>query len=506
MTPSVQQTFRLAPAVGLFLARIVRAPLWLLVSALLARVLGPQGLGTWAMVLAAAMLGNQVLLLWTQSITQRFGRAEWLASGTLVNTWAVRLPAIAVSFAVAALLLMFAPLDWHMRYYGLSDEQRWLVIPALLALWLMGEVQSLQQVRERYVSLAWSPVSADLAVLATISLLAAMRFSISDDVLMIDRDTALLAIGCTSVFAWSVFLMRELRNQTIAWRLPVGNAWRRATLFALPLVPGYVMGYLAEWCDYFLIGYFYDAYSVGIFHSAYQYMLILVGVPTAIAAVLLPQVVSTIDSGEEGFLHTLLTRIAPQLTILWTVGSLLVIALLPALFELLVGNAYSESRAVLQVLLIAVPGAIVPHIYSLAYFAQGRLVAANLGLFGIKLVVNATISCILLPVVGVEGAAVGSAVSYLVLQWLFIVGQHCYQRLALGYAAATLAMAQLSAVLLVFVGDTILRVAVAVLVIALLVGWARRAGIFSEAELSAMIPRKVAKLLPFVTRVLCRNV
>lgn len=503
-TPA-HSTFRLSPAAGMFLARAVRAPLWLLVSALLARVLEPQGLGTWAMVLAAAMLGNQVLLLWTQSITQRFGRAEWLACGRLDETWATRWPALVAGMLVAGMLVALAPLDWHMRFYALADDHRWLVVPALLTLWLMSEAQGLQQVRERFRSLAWSPVAADLLMLATIALLALLCAGNAGTVPAVDTTAALLAIALAGVITWTAFLARELRDLPIGWQRPDRERTRSALLFSLPLVPGYSIGYVAEWCDYFLIGHFYGAPAVGLFHPAYQYMLILIGIPTAITAVLLPQVVTAMDNGGEACLRTLVTRTAPQLIVLWALGSLVVVAVLPELFAMLTGDAYRESRTVLQVLLVAVPGAIASHVYTLAHFAQGRLVASNLSLFGIKLAVNAGVSFALLPALGVVGSATGSAASYLILQWLFLADQHRHLQLPLGHGAAALALAHLAAIGLALLYDTTWRVAATLPAVVLIGLWARQAGLFSAAEVSAMMPRQLAPLLPFATRVLCRD-
>lgn len=501
MSGSAQRTFSLSAALGMFVARAVRAPLWLLVSAMLARVLAPEGLGTWAMVLAAAMLGNQVLLLWTQSITQRFGRAEWLSGGHLDNTWATRWPLLFLGLVVLFSLVFLAPFDWHARYYDLTDNHRWLVIPALVTLWLMGEAQGLQQVRERYVVLAWSPVAADFVLLLAIGALVVLQIQVSGPEA---TGIAIAVITTVGMITWGGVLIRELSTLRLAWHLPSQMGLRRATLFALPLVPGFLIGYFSEWCDYFLIGYFYDTHAVGLFHPAYQYMLILVGIPSVITSVLLPQVVTVMDNGGEEGLKGLVTRLAPQLTSLWAIISIAVVAILPGIFHLLAGAAYDESQQLLAVLLIAVPGAICSHVYGLAHFAQGRLITANLGLFGVKLVVNAVISFILLPIFGVVGAAIGSAVSYLILQWLFLADQHRHLNLRPGHASAALLIAHVAAISMAFIPTFVSRMSAAFVITLLILAWVRRSNLFTPAEVSAIMPPRSAHLLPLVTRALCR--
>jgi O-antigen/teichoic acid export membrane protein len=482
-------------------ARIVRAPLWLLASALLARLLGPDGLGTWAMVLAAAMLANQVLLLWSQSITQRFGRSEWLESRSLSATWSLRWPLLAAGGFVAALLLL-APLDWHARFYGLSASERWLVVPMLLALWWMGEAQGLQQVRARFASMAWSPVLADAALLAAIAGLLVVG---ADERLRPGTAGTLVALVLTGVVVWGAFLARELRGLPLRWHLPAPDAWRQALIFAAPLVPGYVIGYLAEWCDYLLIGHFYGTREVGLFHAAYQYMLLLVGVPTAVAAVMLPQVVTAMDrSGEHG-LRGLVERTAPQLIALWALATFALLAVLPWLFATLTGERFAEAQVVLQVLLIAVPGAIASHVYGIAHFAQGRLGVANVCFFGVKLTVNVLVSLALLPSLGVVGSAIGSAVSYILLQWLFLLDQHHRLSLSPRLSVRALALAQAGGALLALFSVGPLRLVVAIAVLIIILTWVRRSRLFTRAEVSSLFSPSLARLARAAARLLCSS-
>ncbi len=482
-------------------AKTIRAPLWLLISALLARVLGPSGLGTWSMILAAATFLNQLLLHWTQSITQRFGRGEWLATKRLDRTWATRWPSLAIGLGIIVFLLLAKPFDWPTRFYGLDDERHWFVFPALLTVWLMAEAQSLQQVRERFGALAWSPVIADLALLAVLGLLLLARDMQGGS---LELNLSLACIVAAGLGAWVLWLARELYQTGLTWRLPSRDTWRRAALFAAPLIPGFLIAYLSEWCDYFLIRHFYSEHEVGLFHPAYQYMLILVGLPTAVAVVLLPKVTATADTDDGTGVRTLVAHRAPQLATLWLLFSLAIVAALPALFSLLLGPRYDISVNLLRVLLVAVPGAIVSHIYGIACFVQGRLGVSTLGLFGVKSIVNISISFALLPQLGVIGSALGSAASFLVLQWLFLLDQHIHLRIRLGAGAIALLLAHTFGVMQAFVADTMLRLLLAFVTGLLVLLWARQTSLFARAELSAMIPRRLSWARGTLLKILCR--
>lgn len=484
----------------LIFVRAVRVPLWLLVSALLTHVFEPSDLGAWSMILAAATFLNQLLLHWTQSVTQRFGRGEWSASGRLDTTWALRWPSLALGLGIMLCALALLPFDWAQRFYALDDAHRWYVLSLAVSLWVMSEVQSTQQVSQRFSALAWAPIAADLGLLLCIGLLLFAAPPGGKP----GFDTAISAIIATSLALWGCWLIRELSRTRIAWRVPDFERWRRAARFAIPLVPGFLVAYLSEWCDYFLIQRFYGAHALGLFHPAFQYMLILIGLPTAVVSVLLPRVTTAFDRNGNREIEQLISRTAPQLFLLWGLFSLLAAALLPGVLFLLLGARYEESSGLLQVLLIAVPGAMAQHLCYLACFVQGRLWTATVGLFGLKLLVNVGVSLVLLPLLGVVGSALGAALSYLLLQWAFLLDQRRHLQVPLGRVFVALLSIQVAGIALALAPGVWLRLASCVVLSAGLIAWARRRRIFSAETVAAVIPARMAALTAPALRLLCR--
>jgi hypothetical protein len=199
----------------------------------------------------------------------------------------------------------------------------------------------------------------------------------------------------------------------------------------------------------------------------------------------------------------LIERRAPQLTTLWILFSLPIVAILPAVFAWLLGPRYATSTELLRVLLVAAPGAIVSHIYGIAYFLQGRLGIATVVLFGVKGLVDFAVSFVLLPQLGVLGSALGSASSYVVLQWLFVIEQHRFMRLRAGNGAAALLVAQLSGIVLAWVEAAGLRLLLLAGLVLLALAWVRWVALFSEEEVSELIPDRLAWARPMLCRVLC---
>lgn len=484
----------------LIFVRAVRVPLWLLVSAMLTHVFEPSGLGAWSMILSAATFLNQLFLHWTQSITQRFGRGEWSATKRLDGVWALRWPSLVLGLGMILCALTFLPLDWAQRFYGLDYEHRWYVLPVAITLWVMSDVQSTQQVSHRFSALAWAPIAADLGLLLCIGLLAYTAPYGGKP----GFDKAIGAIIATSLTIWCCWLIRELSRTRIAWHLPDFNRWLRAARFAIPLVPGFLVAYLSEWCDYFLIQRFYGAHALGLFHPAFQYMLILIGLPTAVVSVLLPRLSTEFDRNGNLEIRKLINRTAPQLFLLWGLFSLVAAAALPGLLLLLLGTQYEESSGLLQVLLIAVPGAMSQHLCYLACFVQGRLWTATVSLFGLKLLVNVGVSLILLPLLGVVGSALGAVLSYLLLQWAFLLDQRRHLEVPIGSVFVALLLIQSGGIALALTQGVWLRLGLCVVLSVGLIAWARRNRIFSPETVAAVIPSRLTALTGPALRLLCR--
>lgn len=265
------------------------------------------------------------------------------------------------------------------------------------------------------------------------------------------------------------------------------------------------MAYFSEWCDYFLIQRFYGTHAVGLFHPAFQYMLILIGLPAAVVSVLLPRLTADFDRNGNFEIKKLIGRTAPQLFLLWGLFSLLAAAALPGILLLLLGNQYAQSSSLLQVLLIAVPGAMSQHLCYMACFVQGRLWRATVGLFGLKLLVNVGISLVLLPRLGVVGSALGAALSYLLLQWVFLLDQRRHLNMPAGPVMMALLLIQSGGIALALPPGLWLRLALCAMWSAGLIAWARRHRIFPPESVAAVIPSRLSALAKPALRLLCRS-
>ncbi|WP_447722256.1 lipopolysaccharide biosynthesis protein [Aquipseudomonas campi] len=458
MTLSTQRA-----ALALLLGKLLRAPLWLLISALLARLLGPEGIGAWSMVLAAAMLLNQLFIHWTQVITQRYGRSEWSRSSSLDQIYSHRLPLLLLGGGCATALLVLDPLQWLNRFFGVDGDGKIAVLAALASVWLLAETQTLQQTQERYLRMAWTPVGVDGIYIAVLGSLLYVVHSSGENSSFSSVSLPLLFLMLACL--WGVCWGRELMALRLHVRLRLirREDLRLMTLFALPLVPAAVVAYLAEWIDYFLLRHFIGEQAVGLFHPAFQYVLVMLGLPTALVAVILPKLVDSVDRADAQLTEHLINVRLLQYIYAWGALTLPMAACLPPVLAWLLGSQFDQSSTLIKIMLLALPGAVVQHICMTLCLVQGRLAFSTIFLFSVKLLVNALLSAVLITWMGIEGAAIGMVVGYIVLQWMLLLDQLRYFHIRLFSALpGSLLACQLAALMLVAVDSTTLCLALSV--------------------------------------------
>jgi len=402
--------------ITLILARGMGAPLGLLSGALLARLIGPAGVGQWAMVVAAATLLHSVFLNWSQAVLVRFGCEERQTTGRLDQTYAMRAPMLLAGAAVSALLLWLQPLQWLRRVFGLTATAIGLVAGYLAGMWLMAELQSLMQIDSRYREIAFLPTLADLL---TVFFLGAslMMFQVSGTVAMTGMILIVLVVGGVgAIVEWRRLNLKAV--PIVAGTVAVGAA------FAWPLIPNFFVGYVSDWSDHLVLRQFFATQEVGLFQVPYQLMLLLAGLSSPVATVLLPPLIA-MNVADATADRKYVQQVVPTLLVLWLPFISLVVALAPFALLILYGDRFIASVPVMAVLCIALPGTALTTFYGLLFTVQGRLTRPTI-YHTVMSALNLGLSLILVPIVGVMGAALATAASYLASQWLYTRDQHVH--------------------------------------------------------------------------------
>ena len=456
----------------LAVARGAKVPLALAISALVARIAGPEGVGQWAMLLAAGGLLYALFISWTQAVAVRFGCEEWASLSRLDSTLARRLPLLVAGITLAAFALWIQPANWLMQGFGIPPGLAWLVFLQLVGLWLMSEVQSLMQITAGFARLAFVPLLAEaFCVMFLVGIFGFGVSGISVPVMlawlfMIATLTALLAL-----------IVEQRRLGLRLGRFSRALSWE-SILFAWPLIPTFVVGFASDWCDQVILRAFFSNEEVGHFQVAYQLMLFLVSMPAPVATIILPKLIG-VHTSDSAVAARYLENVVPTLMILWLLAAIPMVVLAPYVVEAVYGKQFAVSGQLLAILSVAVPGCVVSYLYGVLFSLQGRF--GWMTFYATLMAgINIVISLALVPAMGAIGAAVGTAVSYLVIQGLYFMDQQKHFAMRKGASRIFL----FSTVFSILIGMTVylplISLMLGVIAMALLVCLVRKQGVWNS--------------------------
>ena len=146
-------------------ATVLRILLAVFSTALLARTVGPEGMGLWAMVLAATTFLYSLILSWIQAPNIRFGREEWTLHHRLAETWSARWPMIVFGTGLTTIFLIAEPFYFLGNFFNLKATWWPLILVLFLGRWFLAESQSLYRITDKIGKFAIIPITIDFVII-----------------------------------------------------------------------------------------------------------------------------------------------------------------------------------------------------------------------------------------------------------------------------------------------------------------------------------------------------
>jgi len=394
---------------------IVSIPLVIVSSIVVARALGPEGKGSFELVLATAALMSVAL-----GFSLPAGVTYAVARGR-VNLFALakQLTSLALLEGAVVAIVLLALRNTTAAPALLPPEMGSWVIVAIVVLFIFTETSSYWRAmligREEIIRANQrdfiSRMLQLVIILASIGLLT----------LWGEKVTAGLLIGLSVVTA---ILKNPLFLETLRepFRKASGDSGLREVLvFALPCYLASLAQFLNYRLDVFFVSFFAGVAAVGLYTLAVTLAQVIWLISNAAATILLPRVAAAHETTTETASQTArVTRLA-----LWaSAASALMLALCANyLLTWIYGEAFRGSLAPLLWLL---PGIV---IFSTAnvlasYLAGIGKPRLNLFVSLAGLLVTVSLNLILIPRLNIVGAAISSTVSYttsaILIIWFFI--------------------------------------------------------------------------------------
>jgi O-antigen/teichoic acid export membrane protein len=227
--------------------------------------------------------------------------------------------------------------------------------------------------------------------------------------------TGNLTVSSAVVVWFAVLLGEALTLGAIAWRVQapgvsigVRALLRRVWRYGLVVWLANVLGFAALRMDIYLLAYFEGAAAVGVYAVAVAFAELLRLIPNSIGGVMMPKVAA---EGEDALALTL--RMSRVTGVVVGVAAICMVAVAAPIIPPLFGAEF--AGAALPLLLIA-PGIVAS---SAAGMSASYLVGRGRPKFatieaGVNVVVNLIANLLLIPRLGIAGAALASTLSYTV--------------------------------------------------------------------------------------------
>lgn len=385
---------------------VILVPIGFLFNFLLARLLGPAGKGGYDLFAASGgLLIALAGLSLPSGITYVTARAT--ASLRTMFRWIIIVAVAQASLSVLLLIIVeqsgfgstFLPQDVEVPLIAISAVALYVFLNTLTAYWraiLIGQEEIIAVSRlgllERVAHLVLL-----LVVLAALQIIG-HPFAVQ------------IAIGLLLISSLlsNLLFLGKLRLPLMQ-SVDGPSGFRQVVAYSVPSYVANLMQFLNYRLDIFLVSYFATQAAVGLYALAVS-LAQLVWLPSsAIATVLLPRVAGQQElAAHNAYLAAQATRISFWISLATGVTlSLLSVIALPIVY----GEAFRDSVAPLLWLM---PGIILlgPASVLTSYIAAIGKPHVNLGVSLTGLVVTLSLDVLLIPILGIVGAAVASTLSY----------------------------------------------------------------------------------------------
>jgi len=378
-----------------FLTYVANAALTFGVAVLVARALGPEGRGVYALFLLSASITQAVLSLGLGvAAIYYLGKRTYTLSRIVANSQQVMLASVFVS----GLLVLLA---WPVLGGPLADRDvpYWAFAFAVPLFLNYNVLTAVLQGSSRFLAMNAVIIVQPLVLLALLAAGAALG----------DIDTtAAVLFWCGATLAATVLALGLLGAPALRELLRVDWAsMREQVSFGMQGQVGNLIQLLNYRLDQFFVLLFVSTAGVGIYAVAVTMSQSVWFVANAVAAVLLPRLTAA-EAGDAARTTPLVCRNTLLVSALGAVG---LGAVSPWLVEALFGADFGDALAPLLWLLPGTVALAGSKILASYIFSQGRPLV-NSAITAVALVVTLVADVVLIPAFDVTGAAAASSLAY----------------------------------------------------------------------------------------------
>ncbi len=391
-------------------SQAIALPLSLIYISLIARLFGPEKWGIVTLFMGIVQLLFASGISWTSGSIIRFGKEEFIKQGHLRKTVSARV-FIFVICSVILFSVSFALRKTITGYIGLPERDFGLIF-AMVVVYAAAD------------HLTWTLKAAGgmkrFAMSSAIRQFALIVFILTLFILPIAR--SVYTIINFEIFSYLAVIIFSLFSLKFSYYFPLELDFARVKdilVYSWPSAFIFLLGYASSWMHIYFINYFLAPYYVGMYQVAYRLMEYISTPLMAVTFLGFPLLMSVKAQGRQDLILLYIKRITPQVALFWGIVISAIMVVSNFIIGLLFGNVFAEAAMPFLILLLGLGFQVLSTMYT-SIFAIFDWLVYNLVIMLIMCIINFFGDFMLIPVLGIKGAAVATSVSYAVAAVLYL--------------------------------------------------------------------------------------
>ena len=384
-------------------AQLVTSLKGLILLPILTKTLGAEMYGTWALILATVSLLMPLALLQLGFAMTRFLAAEKDKAKISKGFSSIFAAASLTAFALSLLIFILAEL-LAIAVFGGAGAACFVKLAAFLILLMTLD----QVIIEYFVAFRQMGRYAVFSILQTIGEIVLIGYLVLSGYGLLGAIISLLVVKVAVFVAGFLVVGREVRVSK-----PSISILRNYLVFSLPMIPTTLCIWIVNLSDRYVIGYFMNIEAVGVYSAAYGLGSLVALFFAPISAVLLPTITNLYENKKIQELKTHL-KYSLKFFLMFAIPSLFGLSILSkSLLKTLTTSEFVSGYMIVSIVALATilfkcssvsMNVVVLH-------KRTKLVGA---IYAISATINIAMNIILVPIIGILGAAIATLVTFLI--------------------------------------------------------------------------------------------
>ena len=396
-------------------AQLVSSLKGLILLPILTKTLGAESYGIWTLILATVSLLMPLALLQLGFAMTRFLAAEKDKAKISKGFYSIFAASSFTAFVLSLLIFILAePLA--VAVFGGADAAYFVKLAALLVLLMTLD----QVIIEYFVAFRQMERYAVFMILQTVGEVLLIGYLVLSGYGLFGAIVSLLIVKALIFAAGFLVVGREVRISK-----PSLSVIKSYLPFSLPLIPTTLCIWIVNLSDRYVIGYFMNIEAVGIYSAAYGLGSLVAFFFAPIGVVLLPTITNLYENNKIQELKTHL-KYSLKFFLMLAIPSLFGLSILSkSLLRTLTTSEFVSGYMIVPPVALATILFYCTPFYTTTLYLFKRTKIVGL-VYLISASSNMVMNIILVPIIGILGAAVSTLITFMIHLFLFNI---CFKKL-----------------------------------------------------------------------------